>query len=354
MLLFVLLLLGATVFLGGAETDTDADTEIELDADAGAIEVDSDLDIDVDSDLDVDIDTDVDIETDLDIDSDANVEIDTDVDSHIPGTLDFDGNIDTDIDTDIHTEVEADIDTELNTHAEALGPANINAHSLTDMHTDQISSLKRSEEGRYKKRSIPLVIAITLLEYLNAGKVPLSVIISSWLALWAIAGLFINAVIVVFPGGTVLYSLPFIGKLLFAGVFLATCLSTMPLVRSTSKALRNVFDTKNYTSAKVDYIGSTAKVVSHTVPAYKDVQNNHAIGILDYTDRYGTKQKLYAFVPDDCETTPKYNDNVIIIDYHEEKRLYEVLVENSNDHINWENVDYTPKNKKKSATTYKQ
>lgn len=338
MLLFVLLLLGATVFLGGSETDTDADAEIELDADAGTLELDTDIDVDADVDMDVDADA------DLDLDAGVDTEIGLEASPH--GSFDIEADIHAD--ADVHAELDTDINGDTTGD---LGPAHVNAHSISNANTEHIIQATKKEGGHYRKRHIAIVLAISFLEYLNAGKVPLSIVISSWLALWAFFGLMINTTLVVFLGGLNLFSIPVIGGLIFGSVFLASSLTALPLVRSTSKTFGNVFDTKNYTSAKTDYIGSIAKVVSHKVPSYEEVKNNNAIGILEYTDRFGNRQKLYAFTPDSCKTEPKYNDKVIITDYKEEKRLYEVLVEDSDDHLAWENVNYTPKKRKQTTTT---
>lgn len=306
MLLFVGLLLGTTVVLGGADTDADADASIEVDTDA-------DLAIETDIDVDVDTDVDLDVGTEVDMDADADLDVDTEVD------------MDADADADINIVSGASV-----VHAPATDV------SVTHVHADSlVGAAKTDENKRYKKRSLLLVVAVKSLDYLNAGKVPLSMVVSSLLSLWAAIGLIINSLlIIIFKVG--LFHTPVIAPIIFTAVLGVSFLTALPITRSASRAIGKVFDTKSYHSSMKDYIGSTATVVSHVVPTYQDIVNGKAIGILNLVDQHGTTQKIYAFIPDDCQTKPQYKDTVIIIDFMEEKSLFKVLVEDSDDFIKWQ------------------
>jgi membrane protein implicated in regulation of membrane protease activity len=71
------ILLGASLFLGGHDTDADAD----VDADAH-VDLDAHMDLDADADVDVDVEADV----DADADADADAHVDGDGDLHFDGS----------------------------------------------------------------------------------------------------------------------------------------------------------------------------------------------------------------------------------------------------------------------------
>lgn len=270
MMFFVLLLLGSTVFLGHFEASTDTDTDLEIDTD-------------------VDVDADVAIETDLDTD------------------------VDTDIDAGVH-----------------VGTGLIHAsmpHTEAIHHTGEADD---NGEVRRRKTNIPVLLIFKAIGFLNEGKVPLSMTVSTLLAIWGAIGLITNTLIYsifhTYPGGGFLFSV----------IILCSFIASVPFVKVCSKYLGQVFESKSYHTSDEDYIGSVAIVVSYVMPTYQETIDGKSIGILDLVDEFGTHQKLYAFIPDDCETVPKYNDNVVIIDYIKEKRLYKVLVEDSNDYLKWQ------------------
>ncbi|MGD9581198.1 MAG: hypothetical protein AB7V50_07485 [Vampirovibrionia bacterium] len=299
MLLFVVLLLGTTVALGGSDADTDADVGTEIDTDA-------DISIETDIDGDISIETD----TDIDIDSDIDADIDTDIDGDI----------------EIESGIEADSDVNI---------AHVTGDQLTIIKTDKNKLIKT---GKRKKNNLTRLLFVGSLRYLNAGKVPISMILSTLLTIWASIGLLANGIIVVTTGGSTIFNLPIIGYALFSGVALCSLGISFPITRKCSTAIGAVFDTKKYHSSNEDYIGSTAIVTSHVVPTFNEASEGKAIGILNLTDEFGIQQKLYAFIPDDCITKPKYKDTVIIIDYIEDKRLYKVVVEDSEDFFKWQNI----------------
>lgn len=302
MLFFVTLLLGLTAFLGGGDTDSDADIGIETDADT-------------DLAIETDVDTDIEVEVDVDADADIDVDVDTDADVELAGA----SSASTPILSHIHTDI---------------SPAHITGEVVGEAQTETFAHISDSE-GKRKKRSLTTVLLAGSLGYLNAGKLPLSTVASALLALWGSIGLLTNGLLVMIFGMPLFYD-PIIGKLLFAGVLGVSFVISLPLVRGTSKTLGNIFDTKSYHSSIEDYVGSTAKVVSHVIPTYHEVIDGKAIGVLDLIDQHGTRQKIYACIPDECKTIPKYKDQVILIDYIPERRLFKVLVEDSDDFIKWE------------------
>jgi len=93
------ILIGASLLMGGNDSDADADADADLDAD---VDVDADLDLDADLDVDVDLDADMDVDVDADMDLDA----DTDVD----GDIDVDADLDADLDADMDADADADVD----------------------------------------------------------------------------------------------------------------------------------------------------------------------------------------------------------------------------------------------------
>ena len=76
------ILLGASLFLGGHDTDADHDLHVEAD-------VDADVDADADVDLDADADADVDADADADADHDASADGDVDAGTHGVSLSDF-------------------------------------------------------------------------------------------------------------------------------------------------------------------------------------------------------------------------------------------------------------------------
>ncbi len=97
------ILIGASLLLGGNDSDADADADADLDADMDA---DLDADIDVDADFDVDVDADIDVDADLDVDVDADADLDMDTD--IDGDIDVDADMDADADADADVDADAD------------------------------------------------------------------------------------------------------------------------------------------------------------------------------------------------------------------------------------------------------
>lgn len=287
MLVFVVLLLGTTVALGGADADTDADISAEIDADAD-LAIETDISVEADVDADIDIDADIDADVDIDVDADGDI-----------------------------------------------GAAHVTGDQLSIIKTDKRSLVKTRK--RKKSNLLVLMLAGTL-SYLNAGKVPLSMILSTLLTIWASIGLIINAILIVTTGGATTFNIPVIGSILFGGVMIGSLCISFPITRKCSTFIGAVFDTKTYYSTSEDYIGSTATVISHVVPTFDEAIEGKAIGILNLTDDFGVQQKLYAFIPDDCKIKPKYKDPVIIIDYIKEKRLYKVVVEDSDDFFRWQNL----------------
>lgn len=277
MLLFVILLLGTTVALGGADADIESDISAEIDTDADlAIETDVDIDADIDADVDVDIDSDGDISA-----------------THITG--------------DQLTAIKAEKKSLITTH-------------------------------KRKKTNLMLLIFAGTISYLNAGKVPLSIILSALLTIWASLGLIINSIIIIATGGMATFNIPVVGSIIFGTVMIGSLCVSFPITRRCSSVIGAVFDTKTYHSRNEDYIGSTAKVVSHVMPTFDEATSGKSIGILSLTDDFGVQQKVYAFISDDCKIIPKYKDTVVIIDYLKEKRLYKVVVEDSDDFFKWQNL----------------
>jgi membrane protein implicated in regulation of membrane protease activity len=67
------ILIGASLLLGGNDSDADADADADLDAD---MDLDADVDVDADADLDADTDIDGDLDADVDADADADHDVD--------------------------------------------------------------------------------------------------------------------------------------------------------------------------------------------------------------------------------------------------------------------------------------
>ncbi len=280
MMIFVVMLLGATTFLGQF----------------GEADVDSDLEIDADADLAIDTDISGDVELD----------------------------VDTDIDLDVN--IESDIETDLDTHIGHAAVTSVES-SATIVDTDEI----KSQKGR---PGLIFVLFSQALKFINTGKIPLSMLLSSLLTIWGVTGLVINYLIFR------IFTLYPAEGITFSGVLILSFITAIPFVRFSSKFLGNIFESKSYHTSKEDYIGMSAKVTSHIIPVYDDVIDGKSIGILELVDHHGIKQKLYAFIPDNCNEKPKYKDNVIIIDYIPERRLYKVLLEDSNEHLKWNKTSY--------------
>ncbi|MCB9673608.1 MAG: hypothetical protein H6737_00745 [Alphaproteobacteria bacterium] len=84
-------LIGVSLFFGGADKDFDKDFDVEADHD---VEVDSDVDADADVDVDADADVDLDVDHDVDLDVEADAEVDleaeaeADLDKDVSGLAD--------------------------------------------------------------------------------------------------------------------------------------------------------------------------------------------------------------------------------------------------------------------------
>jgi hypothetical protein len=293
-MIFVVMLLGATTILGQfGEADAESNLELNTDGDL-AIDTDIDADLDVGGDLDMDIAAEVD--TDIDIDTDVSLESDVGIETHI---------------SSIHP-----------------GTAHITHGSdATIIDANEI----KSEKAR---PGLGFILFATLIKTLNPGKVPLSMLLSALLTIWGVSGLIINYIIY-----SIIGSYP-LENLVFTVVLAISLIISIPFVRGSSNVFGKIFENKSYHSSKEDYIGLTATVSSPKIPTIQEINSGQVIGVLNFIDRHGHKMKLYGFIPDNCKTIPKYKDTVVLIDYLPERRLYKVLVEDSNEHLRWAKVDY--------------
>lgn len=266
--LSVLLMVISAMGLGGHSSDADHDADLGADHDA---DLDADHDVDLEHDLDVDHDLDMDHDVDVDLDHDLEVDADHDLD--LDHEVDLDHDLDHDIDhgADLDHEAEADQDVAGDHDAAHDGHSYVAAHQAE-------SFLK------------------ALLSLLGVGKVPITVLIQSFLIAWAIIGWNANiwlAKAMRVPEAFILPSM----AISFAGAvvvmrFMATCLSKlMP-------------SSETYAKSPLELLTSTGTAVFRIGP------NG---GYADVHDETGTLHRVRCR----CRTgvLPR-GAHIMLVDYH--------------------------------------
>ena len=182
--------------------------------------------------------------------------------------LDFGGDVDTDagdVDVDVDTDVDADI--------------------------DAIPAFERA------------------LGFINVGKVPVTIIIVTFLLFWGITGFMVNRMIQGDSG-----SFPSVFILVSCGAaFVVGIIATKFL----SGAIARLFpEIETYSSNNQALLGLSARVVSGQVTP--------KFGRAKVKDQYGNVLTVFCKIPEGKEV-PKLGDEVLLIDYDPSDKKFEVI-----------------------------
>lgn len=146
------------------------------------------------------------------------------------------------------------------------------------------------------------------MAFINVGKVPLTIILATFLLFWGITGFSFNNIIRQLFGS---FPSPFIaascGLALVVGITATKFLSGI--------IARLVPGIETYSSNNESLLGQTAQVVSEQVTS--------KFGRAKMRDRYGNLLTIYCKVLDNKEI-PKRGDEILLIDYDTSSKIFEV------------------------------
>lgn len=187
------------------------------------------------------------------------------------------GDVDTDAgEVDVDTDVDADVDTDADTDLDA------------DM--DGLSVLERA------------------MAFVNVGKVPLTIILATFLLFWGITGFSFNGIIRQIFGS---FPSPFI---------IVSCSLALVFGITATKFLSGIIaklvpGIETYSSNNESLLGQTAQVVSDHVTS--------TFGRARLRDPYGNLLTIYCKVLDGKEV-PKRGDEILLVDYDSSSKIFEV------------------------------
>jgi hypothetical protein len=189
--------------------------------------------------------------------------------------LDFGGDVDTNA-GDVDADVDADID--------------VDADVDSDAEMDDFPVFERA------------------LGFINVGKVPLTIIIATFLMFWGITGFTVNRIILRSLGS-------------FPSVFImASCASALVVGIIATKFLSGIIArmfpmVETYSSSNESLLGQVAQVVSGQVTS--------KFGRAKIKDQYGNELTIFCKIPDGKEAL-KRGDEVVLVDYDPSDNKFEV------------------------------
>ncbi|MHC4660331.1 MAG: hypothetical protein ACYS8W_01460 [Planctomycetota bacterium] len=139
-------------------------------------DVDVDVDASADTDFDAGIDVDADVDADIDVDADVDMDVDVSADIDADADLDMDAGVDADVDADADIGIDADADASADLDAD--GEVDMDAHA--DAHSGDASLL--SQPGFF----------VQALVWFGIGKIPITPIISFYLVVFGLTGMYLN------------------------------------------------------------------------------------------------------------------------------------------------------------------
>jgi len=146
------------------------------------------------------------------------------------------------------------------------------------------------------------------LGFINVGKVPLTIIIATFLMFWGITGYTVNGVIKNAIGS-------------FPSIFiLASCASALVVGIIATKFLSGIIarvfpQIETYSSSNESLLGQVAQVVSGQVTS--------KFGRAKVKDQYGNELTVFCKIPEGKEV-PKRGDEVVLVDYDSSDNKFEV------------------------------
>ncbi len=191
--------------------------------------------------------------------------------------LDFGGGFDTDtgevgVDLDVDADADVDVDVDM------------------DVDTD-FSAFERA------------------LGFINVGKVPLTIIVATFLLFWGVTGFMSNGIIESVLGG-------FPSAFIMASCGVALVVGIMG-TKFTSGVIARLFPSiETYSSSNQTLLGHVARVVSGEVTT--------KFGRAKVEDQYGNVLTVFCKVPEGKEV-PKRGDDVLLVDYDPSDKKFEVI-----------------------------
>ena len=147
------------------------------------------------------------------------------------------------------------------------------------------------------------------LGFINVGKVPLAVIISTFLMFWGITGYTCN--------GIIQYSLgSFPSAFIAASCGMALVVGIMATKFLSGIIARLFPEVETYSSSNQTLLGQIAEVVSGQVTP--------EFGRAKVKDQYGNVLTVYCRIPEGKEV-PKRGDEVVLLDYDPSNNKFEVI-----------------------------
>ena len=218
-------------------------------------------DVGMDHDIDADVDAHVDLDHDVDFDHDVSFDHDVDVDA----------GVDIDHDVDVHVDVDHDVDLDHDVHLDH------------DLHAE----LSLLEEA---------------LSFFGIGKVPLSVILMTFLITFAIVGWAVNTVlkdVVITP-------------LIF---FPISCASAIFCGLAGTKVLASTLGRylKPVETAAVRRASLVGRIATARLPV------TDSFGQATVEDQYGTRHKVVCKVPEGAEPVPR-GQSVLLVRFVPDRR----------------------------------
>lgn len=146
------------------------------------------------------------------------------------------------------------------------------------------------------------------LGFINVGRVPLTIIIATFLMFWGITGYTVNGIIKNAIGS-------------FPSVFiLASCAAALVVGIIATKFLSGIIarifpQIETYSSSNESLLGQVARVVSGQVTS--------KFGRAKVKDQYGNELTVFCKIPDGKEV-PKRGDEVVLIEYDPSDNKFEV------------------------------
>ena len=193
--------------------------------------------------------------------------------------LDLGGDVDTDA-GDVDVDVDADMDADIDVDADVDGDAG----------ADDLPAFGRA------------------LGFINVGKVPLTIVIATFLMFWGITGFTVNRIIRRSLGS-------------FPSVFImASCASALVVGIIATKFLSGIIArifpmVETYSSSNESLLGQVAQVVSGRVTS--------KFGRAKIKDQYGNELTIFCKTPDGKEAL-KRGDEVVLVDYDPSDKKFEV------------------------------
>jgi hypothetical protein len=147
------------------------------------------------------------------------------------------------------------------------------------------------------------------LGFLNVGRVPLTIIIATFLMFWGVSGFMFNGII-----RNVLGSFPSPFIMASCGVALVIGVTGTKFL---SGFIARLFPTvETYSSSNQSLLGQVARVVSGEITS--------RFGRAKVEDQYGNVLTVYCKIPEGKEV-PKRGDEVVLIDYDPLDNKFEVI-----------------------------